>query len=142
MILFFLFILDQQSDLKDVKEIQKLNSFYLDLLVAVVTHIHADTCSRVLVDIFRMVPLLAEVNRLQREIIASFSVNEMPESEGDHAKDETSKGRVTFGCTRYKKKRLTDLYCLAWRNYQSLKLSTFCGQGEDRTQSLLFCSVV
>jgi hypothetical protein len=88
-----------------VKEIQKLNSFYLDLLVAVVTHIHTDTCSRVLVDIFRMVPLLAEVNRLQREIIASLSVIEMPESETDHGKEETSKGRVTFGCPRYIKKK-------------------------------------
>ncbi|KAK7099209.1 uncharacterized protein [Littorina saxatilis] len=69
---------DQQADLKDVKEIQKLNSFYLDLLVAVVTDIHGDSCSRVLIDIFRLVPLLGEINRLQRELIGNFSVNGPP----------------------------------------------------------------
>nr|KAG5699471.1 hypothetical protein BaRGS_016317 [Batillaria attramentaria] len=64
-----------QPNLKNPQEIQTLNSYYLDLLVAVVTHNHPVTCSRVLVDIFRLIPLLADINRLQREIIANFSIS-------------------------------------------------------------------
>ncbi|XP_025085311.1 uncharacterized protein LOC112558831 isoform X2 [Pomacea canaliculata] len=62
-------------DLQKPEDVQKLNSFYLDLLVHAVNRNHGASSSRVLVDIFRMVPLLAEVNRMQREIIGSLKID-------------------------------------------------------------------
>lgn len=65
-------------DLQKPEDVQKLNSFYLDLLVHAVNRNHGASSSRVLVDIFRMVPLLAEVNRMQREIIGSLKIDNPP----------------------------------------------------------------
>ncbi|XP_067654979.1 uncharacterized protein [Haliotis asinina] len=64
--------------LKDSVAIQKLNSVYLDLLVHIITKRNPDNSSRILVDIFRLLPQLAEVNNMQQNLIANFTQDAPP----------------------------------------------------------------
>ncbi|XP_071104993.1 uncharacterized protein [Haliotis cracherodii] len=65
-------------ELKDSVAIQKLNSVYLDLLVHIITKRNPDNSSRILVDIFRLLPQLAEVNKMQQNLIANFTHDSPP----------------------------------------------------------------
>ncbi|CAL1535957.1 unnamed protein product [Lymnaea stagnalis] len=66
-------------ELERPESIQQMNSHYVDLLVEEVSKRRPNNCSRILVDIFRLLPDLREINLLQREIIASLSTETCPE---------------------------------------------------------------
>lgn len=61
-------------ELVDRSKIVKLHSHFLDVFAFEVEKNHETTHARKLIDVFRLIPLLEVVNRIQREIIAKYSV--------------------------------------------------------------------
>ena len=72
-IIFFFFADD--LEVKDRSTIQKLHSLMLDVLAIEIEQNHPDNHTRLLIDIFRLMPLLATVNKMQCEIIAKYSLD-------------------------------------------------------------------
>ncbi|GFR62054.1 ecdysone-induced protein 78C [Elysia marginata] len=62
------------------EKVEHINSKLVDLLVLEVGRRHKHNGPRVLVDIFRLLPNLAEINTLQQEIIANFTADTVPEN--------------------------------------------------------------
>ncbi|KAH9519321.1 hypothetical protein Btru_075258 [Bulinus truncatus] len=69
----------ESLEFERAESIQQVNSYFVDLLVEEVSKRRPANCSRILVDIFRLLPDLRELNMLQREIIASMSTETCPE---------------------------------------------------------------
>ncbi|GFO18163.1 nuclear hormone receptor e75, partial [Plakobranchus ocellatus] len=59
-------------------QVEHINSQLVDLLVQEVGRNHVTSGPRILVDIFRLLPDLAEINSLQQNIIANFSTHSCP----------------------------------------------------------------
>ncbi|XP_045216476.2 uncharacterized protein LOC123566440 [Mercenaria mercenaria] len=61
-------------ELSDRLKVNRLHSHILDVLAFEVKQNHEMSHARKLIDIFRLMPLLETINRIQREIIAKFSI--------------------------------------------------------------------
>ena len=72
---FFFFFFADDLEVKDRSTIQKLHSLMLDVLAIEIEQNHPDNHTRLLIDIFRLMPLLATVNKMQCEIIAKYSLD-------------------------------------------------------------------
>ena len=62
-------------EVKNRSTIQKLHSLMLDVLAIEIERNHPDNHTRLLIDIFRLMPLLANANKAQSNIIAKYSVD-------------------------------------------------------------------
>ncbi|RUS84138.1 hypothetical protein EGW08_008112 [Elysia chlorotica] len=62
------------------EKVDHINSQLVDLLVLEVGRNHARSGPRILVDIFRLLPGLAEINMLQQQIIGNFAADTVPEN--------------------------------------------------------------
>ncbi|KAL3842429.1 hypothetical protein ACJMK2_020447 [Sinanodonta woodiana] len=62
-------------DLTDKESVRKLHSHFLDVLADVVMQDHPQNASRILIDIFRIMPSLAVINKLQAEVISKFRLD-------------------------------------------------------------------
>ncbi|KAK3591852.1 hypothetical protein CHS0354_005052 [Potamilus streckersoni] len=62
-------------NITDKESVRKLHSHFLDVLADVVMQNHPQNASRILIDIFRIMPLLAVINKLQAEVISKFRLD-------------------------------------------------------------------
>ena len=67
--------LDPSKGLTEVDKVQMLHNHYLDVLAYEIQNTHPQTHSRVLINIFRILPMLGPLNLQQKQVIGSFSVN-------------------------------------------------------------------
>lgn len=73
----FLWIADREG-IKKLEEARSLHNHYLDVLDYSMSKSHPNNHSRLLIDIFKLLPQLTKINQLQQEIIANFAIDGPP----------------------------------------------------------------
>lgn len=82
-------------ELENRDEVNKLHSLILDAFAFEMKHNHPANHSRLLIDTFRLMPLLETVNRIQREVIAKYSVNKFVPDIEEEAKIAEGNGVIS-----------------------------------------------
>lgn len=66
------FVSADRKGVQDIDKVHLLHNHYLDVLAYEIQRCHADTHSRTLIDIFRLLPMLGPMNYQQTQIIGGF----------------------------------------------------------------------
>ena len=69
----FLFI-SAELELEDAQKVEELHSLLLDTLAFEIKRNHYGNHMQLLMNIFKLVPLIETINKIQGQIIANFSV--------------------------------------------------------------------
>ncbi|XP_059166541.1 uncharacterized protein LOC131948857 [Physella acuta] len=83
------------SGFENLESVHELHSTYLDLFADEIARRFPQTNRRILIDIFRYLPDLRELNKLQKEIIANLSTQQCPEKV-EYAPEPSSDVNIPF----------------------------------------------
>lgn len=78
LLLKVIFFSPVHSGFENLESVHELHSTYLDLFADEIARRFPQTNRRILIDIFRYLPDLRELNKLQKEIIANLSTQQCP----------------------------------------------------------------
>ncbi|XP_069132424.1 uncharacterized protein [Argopecten irradians] len=67
-------LMGDELELENREAVDELHSHYLDVFIYTISRNHPSTSSRLLVDVFRLFPLLNEINKLNTEILATHKM--------------------------------------------------------------------